>query len=54
MSKKVTKTPQPKKEPTPALENESLLLFANGREVLPGDLLTALEKLGYDTANPKL
>ena len=31
MSKKVTKTPQPKKEPTPALE-----------------------KLGYDTANPKL
>ena len=34
--------------------NETLLLFENGKEVLPGDILTALEKLGYDTANPKL
>ena len=34
--------------------NETLLLFENGKEVLPGDILTALEKLGYDTTNPKL
>ena len=55
MSKKVTKTTVVKKESSPPpTENESLLLFANGKEVLPGDLLTALEKLGYDQANPKL
>ena len=57
MSRKVAaKTTVTKKETTspPPTENESLLLFANGREVLPGDLLTALEKLGYDQANPKL
>jgi Ca2+-binding EF-hand superfamily protein len=55
MSKKVTKTTVVKKESSPPpSENESLLLFANGKEVLPGDLLTALEKLGYDQANPKL
>ena len=57
MSIKVAdKTTVTKKETTspPPTENESLLLFANGREVLPGDLLTALEKLGYDQANPKL
>ena len=55
MSKKVTKTTVVKKESSPPpTENESLLLFGGGKEVLPGDLLTALEKLGYDQANPKL
>jgi Ca2+-binding EF-hand superfamily protein len=57
MSRKVQKTTVKKEvvqsSPVPQ-EDESLLLFANGKEVLPGDLLTALEKLGYDQANPKL
>ena len=55
MSKKVTKATVVKKESSPPpTEHESLLLFGGGKEVLPGDLLTALEKLGYDQANPKL
>ena len=55
MSRKAQKTTVKKEEiPKGPVENETLLLFENGKEVLPGDILTALEKLGYDTANPKL
>ena len=56
MSRKVQKVTVKKEveQSNAPVEDESLLLFANGKEVLPGDLLTALEKLGYDKANPKL
>ena len=55
MSRKVQKTTVKKEVVSEGpVANETLLLFENGKEVLPGDILTALEKLGYDTANPKL
>ena len=56
MSRKVVKKEVKKEVVTPSepVEHETLLLFHGGKEVLPGDILTALEKLGYDTANPKL
>ena len=54
-SRKVQKTTVKKEVVSEGpVANETLLLFENGKEVLPGDILTALEKLGYDTANPKL
>ena len=55
MSRKVQKTTVKKEVVSEGpVANETLLLFENGKEVLPGDILTALEKLGYDTTNPKL
>ena len=55
MSRKVVKKEVKKEvEPSGPVEHETLLLFHGGKEVLPGDILTALEKLGYDTASPKL
>ena len=56
MSRKVVKKEVKKEVVTPSepVEHETLLLFHGGKEVLPGDILTALEKLGYDTASPKL
>ena len=56
MSRKVAKKEVKKEVVTSSapVENETLLLFHGGKEVLPGDILTALEKLGYDTASPKL
>ena len=35
-------------------EEEELLLFKNGKELLPGDILTSLEYLGYDKVSPEL
>ena len=50
-------TVQKKVEPTKINseeEEEEFLLFKNGKEVLPGDLLTSLEFLGYDKSSPEL
>ena len=51
---KVQKKEEPKKQEIIEDEEEEFLLFKNGKEVLPGDLLTSLEYLGYDKSSPEL
>lgn len=48
---KVQKKVEPETEET---ESEELLLFKGNNELLPGDILTAIEYLGYDQIAPEI